>query len=83
MQIIYDINFFFLEDLRKRMSSDYARLARMSIIEEGTTKVCLLSKGTNIVINEKNILFVLLCKAFSYLVLCCHTKSNDYQLLII
>lgn len=38
LQIIYDINFFFLEDLRKRMSSDYARLARMSIIEEGTTK---------------------------------------------
>lgn len=38
LEIIYDINFFFLEDLRKRMGSDYARLARMSIIEEGAVK---------------------------------------------
>uniref|UniRef100_A0A0D6QRA2 Alpha-1,4 glucan phosphorylase n=1 Tax=Araucaria cunninghamii TaxID=56994 RepID=A0A0D6QRA2_ARACU len=42
LQIIYDINFFFLEDLRKHIASDYARLARMSIIEEGAVKsICM------------------------------------------
>ncbi|XP_057837765.2 uncharacterized protein LOC131047970 isoform X2 [Cryptomeria japonica] len=38
LQIIYDINFFFLEDLKKHSTSDFARLARMSIIEEGAVK---------------------------------------------
>eukprot|EP01018_Ginkgo_biloba_P014979 Gb_36824 [translate_table: standard] len=38
LQIIYDINFFFLEDLRRQFGSNYDRLARMSIIEEGAVK---------------------------------------------
>ncbi|KAH9314768.1 hypothetical protein KI387_023395, partial [Taxus chinensis] len=38
LQIIYDINFFFLEDLKNHIKSDYARLARMSIVEEGAVK---------------------------------------------
>lgn len=38
-QIIYDINFYFLEDMKKRIGNDYSRLARMSIIEEGASKV--------------------------------------------
>eukprot|EP00271_Cylindrocystis_brebissonii_P014161 TRINITY_DN35420_c0_g1_i1.p1 TRINITY_DN35420_c0_g1~~TRINITY_DN35420_c0_g1_i1.p1 ORF type:complete len:1046 (+),score=242.32 TRINITY_DN35420_c0_g1_i1:158-3295(+) len=38
LEIIYDINFFHLEELKKRLGNDFARLARMSIIEEGEYK---------------------------------------------
>jgi len=38
MQIIYDINWRFLQELRGRFGEDYARMARMSIIEEGDYK---------------------------------------------
>ncbi|KAL4205091.1 hypothetical protein AMTRI_Chr01g135480 [Amborella trichopoda] len=38
LQIIYDINFLFVEDLKKRFGSDYDRLSRMSIVEEGPVK---------------------------------------------
>ncbi|XP_021902336.1 LOW QUALITY PROTEIN: glycogen phosphorylase 1-like [Carica papaya] len=38
LQIIYDINFNFMEDLKKRIGLDYDRLSRMSIVEEGAVK---------------------------------------------
>jgi len=38
-QIIYEINFNFIEELKKRIGLDYDRLSRMSIIEEGAVKV--------------------------------------------
>ncbi|OMO65225.1 Glycosyl transferase, family 35 [Corchorus olitorius] len=38
LQIIYDINFNFVEELKKRIGLDYDRLARMSIVEEGAVK---------------------------------------------
>eukprot|EP00268_Persea_americana_P030906 TRINITY_DN2999_c1_g1_i2.p1 TRINITY_DN2999_c1_g1~~TRINITY_DN2999_c1_g1_i2.p1 ORF type:complete len:966 (-),score=177.85 TRINITY_DN2999_c1_g1_i2:2406-5303(-) len=38
LQIIYDINFFFMEDLKKHFGLDYDRLSRMSIVEEGAVK---------------------------------------------
>ncbi|XP_068665455.1 uncharacterized protein [Aristolochia californica] len=38
LQIIYDINFKFMEELKKQFGSDYDRLSRMSIIEEGPVK---------------------------------------------
>eukprot|EP00252_Welwitschia_mirabilis_P023783 TRINITY_DN6829_c0_g1_i7.p1 TRINITY_DN6829_c0_g1~~TRINITY_DN6829_c0_g1_i7.p1 ORF type:complete len:995 (-),score=183.04 TRINITY_DN6829_c0_g1_i7:250-3234(-) len=38
LQIIYDVNYFYLDDLRKRIGSDFDRLARMSIIEEAAVK---------------------------------------------
>lgn len=34
MQIIYDINWRFLQDLRARLGEDWEKIARMSIIEE-------------------------------------------------
>lgn len=34
MQIIYDINWRFLNDLRKHYGDDWARISRMSVIEE-------------------------------------------------
>lgn len=40
VQIIYDINFFFMEDLKRHFGLDYDRLSRMSIVEEGAVKVC-------------------------------------------
>lgn len=39
IQIIYDINFSFTEELKQRFGLDYDRLSRMSIIEEGAVKV--------------------------------------------
>ncbi|GAA5994412.1 glycogen phosphorylase [Rhodotorula paludigena] len=39
MQIIYDINAFFLEEVEKKFPNDRARLARMSLIEEGYPKM--------------------------------------------
>ncbi|KAK9022873.1 hypothetical protein V6N11_003112 [Hibiscus sabdariffa] len=36
--IIYDINFNFVENLKKKIGLDYDRLARMSIVEEGAVK---------------------------------------------
>ncbi|KAG6546468.1 hypothetical protein Mapa_012017 [Marchantia paleacea] len=39
LQIIYDINFHFLEELKRRFGNDYERLARMSIIEDGEKKI--------------------------------------------
>ncbi|KAK3285146.1 Acid phosphatase pho1 [Cymbomonas tetramitiformis] len=38
MQIIYDINWRFLQELRGLFGEDYARMAKMSIIEEGDRK---------------------------------------------
>lgn len=38
LQIIYDINFLFMEELKKSLGTDYSRLSRMSIIEEGEHK---------------------------------------------
>lgn len=34
MQIIYDINWRFLQDLRARLGEDWDKISRMSIIEE-------------------------------------------------
>ncbi|KAL5989480.1 hypothetical protein ACLOJK_010372 [Asimina triloba] len=38
LQIIYEINHNFMEDLKKHIGLDYSRLARMSIVEEGPVK---------------------------------------------
>ncbi|KAF2297757.1 hypothetical protein GH714_002594 [Hevea brasiliensis] len=38
VEIIYDINFNFIEKLKKRIGLDYDRLSRMSIVEEGAAK---------------------------------------------
>lgn len=38
LQIIYDINFAFMEELKKKIGPDYVRLSRMSIVEEGAVK---------------------------------------------
>ena len=38
LQIIYQINFFFLEDVKRRFPDDIERLRRVSIIEEGSEK---------------------------------------------
>jgi starch phosphorylase len=38
LQIIYEINFRFLENVKKRFGDDGGRLSRMSIIEEGSEK---------------------------------------------
>ncbi|KAF3794606.1 Glycogen phosphorylase 1 [Nymphaea thermarum] len=35
LEIIHEINFYFLEDLKQRYGSDFDRLSRMSIVEEG------------------------------------------------
>ncbi|KAL7592257.1 hypothetical protein Lser_V15G32303 [Lactuca serriola] len=38
LQIIYDINFAFMEELKNKIGKDYVRLSQMSIIEEGAVK---------------------------------------------
>lgn len=38
-QILYKINFNFVEELKKRIGLDYNRLSRMSIVEDGALKV--------------------------------------------
>ncbi|KDP21008.1 hypothetical protein JCGZ_21479 [Jatropha curcas] len=38
LQIIYEINHNFIEELKKRIGLDYDRLSKMSIIEEGAVK---------------------------------------------
>ncbi|KAK7246456.1 hypothetical protein RIF29_41324 [Crotalaria pallida] len=38
LQILYEINSHFMEDLKKRIGLDYNRLSRMSIVEEGAVK---------------------------------------------
>lgn len=38
LQIIYEINQKFMEELKRRIGQDYARLSRMSIVEEGSVK---------------------------------------------
>ncbi|KAH8511821.1 hypothetical protein H0E87_009119 [Populus deltoides] len=38
LQIIYDINFDYIEELKKRIGLDYDRLSRMSIVEDGAIK---------------------------------------------
>ncbi|XP_077212465.1 uncharacterized protein LOC143847500 [Tasmannia lanceolata] len=38
LQIIYDINFFFMEELKRHFGLDWNRLSRMSIVEEGAVK---------------------------------------------
>ncbi|KAM6551143.1 hypothetical protein CsatB_000951 [Cannabis sativa] len=38
LEIIYDINFKFMEDLKKKVGLDYSRLSRMSIVEDGAVK---------------------------------------------
>lgn len=44
LQIIYEINQMFMEEWKKKIGNDYARLSRMSIVEEGSVKVCVTSK---------------------------------------
>lgn len=38
-QIIYEINYCLMEELKKILGQDYDKLSRMSIIEEGAVKV--------------------------------------------
>lgn len=38
LEIIYDINFYFIEDIKRRFPNDQERIARMSLIEEGQEK---------------------------------------------
>lgn len=38
-QIIYEINYRLMEELKKSFGQDYDKLSRMSIIEEGAVKV--------------------------------------------
>ncbi|KAI5081083.1 hypothetical protein GOP47_0004266 [Adiantum capillus-veneris] len=38
LQIIYEINRVFLEEAKKKVGSDFGRLARLSIVEEGSVK---------------------------------------------
>ncbi|KAG4960423.1 hypothetical protein JHK87_037056 [Glycine soja] len=38
LQILYEINFKFMEELKKKIGLDYNRLSRMSIVEEGAVK---------------------------------------------
>ncbi|KAJ4830575.1 hypothetical protein Tsubulata_017031 [Turnera subulata] len=38
LQIIYDINHNFIEELKKKVGLDYNRLSRLSIVEEGAVK---------------------------------------------
>ncbi|KAL5576687.1 hypothetical protein UlMin_018386 [Ulmus minor] len=38
LQIIYEINFNFVEELKKKIGLDYSKLSRMSIVEEGAVK---------------------------------------------
>ncbi|XP_041990206.1 glycogen phosphorylase 1-like isoform X4 [Salvia splendens] len=38
LQIMYDINHRFMEDLKRKIGQDYSRLERMSIVEEGIVK---------------------------------------------
>ncbi|XP_058771543.1 uncharacterized protein LOC131644937 isoform X1 [Vicia villosa] len=38
LQILYEINSHFMEELKKRIGLDYSRLSRMSIVEEGAVK---------------------------------------------
>ncbi|KAG5246992.1 hypothetical protein OIU78_000351 [Salix suchowensis] len=38
LQIIYDINFDYIEELKKKIGLDYDRLSRMSIVEDGAVK---------------------------------------------
>ena len=49
MQIIYDINWRFLQDLRQRLGEDWEKISRMSIIEEagGEKYEPYLTNGTN------------------------------------
>ena len=42
MQIIFEINLIFIEEMKKKVGSDFGRLARLSIVEEGSTKVNLV-----------------------------------------
>ena len=42
MQIIFEINLIFIEEMKKKVGSDFGRLARLSIVEEGSTKVSLV-----------------------------------------
>jgi hypothetical protein len=46
VQIIYDINFQYIEQLKKLIGNDYSRIARMSIIEEGQFKVRARSQSS-------------------------------------
>lgn len=38
LEIIYDINFYFIEDLKRKFPNDGDKIARMSLIEEGEKK---------------------------------------------
>ncbi|WVY93404.1 hypothetical protein V8G54_032492 [Vigna mungo] len=38
LEILYEINFNFMEELKKKIGLDYNRLSRMSIVEEGAVK---------------------------------------------
>ena len=37
--LLHEINFNFVEELKKKIGLDYNRLSRMSIVEEGVVKV--------------------------------------------
>lgn len=39
VQIIYEINYKFTEELKSMIGQDYDRLSRMSIVEESAVKV--------------------------------------------
>ncbi|KAI3791367.1 hypothetical protein L2E82_05135 [Cichorium intybus] len=47
LQIIYDINFAFIEELKKKIGQDYVRMSRMSIVEEGAVKDALPPEEMN------------------------------------
>ncbi|KAH6829108.1 hypothetical protein C2S53_013256 [Perilla frutescens var. hirtella] len=38
LQIMYDINHHFMEELKRKIGQDYSRIERMSIVEEGVVK---------------------------------------------
>ncbi|KAJ0985992.1 hypothetical protein J5N97_004348 [Dioscorea zingiberensis] len=54
LQIIYDINFSFMEELKQRFGLDYNRLSRMSIVEEGAVKNILMANLSMVVCHTVN-----------------------------
>ncbi|XP_039117647.1 glycogen phosphorylase 1-like isoform X2 [Dioscorea cayenensis subsp. rotundata] len=54
LQIIYDINFSFTEELKQRFGLDYDRLSRMSIIEEGAVKNIRMANLSIVVCHNVN-----------------------------
>ncbi|KAH7651855.1 starch phosphorylase protein [Dioscorea alata] len=54
LQIIYDINFSFTEELKQRFGLDYDRLSRMSIVEEGAVKNIRMANLSIVVCHNVN-----------------------------